>query len=100
MSGNTELNTIIALLKEQKSFLKKEYKIKKIGIFGSYIHGDYEKDSDIDILIEKDEAIGLLKLANLQNYLSKLIGIKVDLVMKKALKPHIGKNILKEVIYV
>ena len=100
MTENTELNDIIALLKEQKPFLKKKYKIKKIGIFGSYIRGNYRKESDIDILIDKDEAIGLLKLANLQNYLSKLIGIRVDLVIKKALRPHIGKNILKEVVYV
>ena len=100
MLDDNKLEEIVALLKKEKAFLKKKYKINEIGIFGSYVRGDQEKDSDIDILIDKDEAIGLLKLANLQNYLSSLIGIKVDLVIRKSLKPHIGKNILNEVVYV
>lgn len=94
------MDNIVALLKKEKSFLKKKYKVKQIGIFGSYIRGEQDNNSDIDILIEKDEPIGLLKLANLQNYLSKLIGIPVDLVLKKSLKPNIEQNILKEVVYV
>jgi predicted nucleotidyltransferase len=100
MLDDNKLEEIIALLRKEKTFLKKKYKINEIGIFGSYVRGDQEKDSDIDILIDKDEAIGLLKLANLQNYLSSLIGIKVDLVIRKSLKSHIGKNILNEVVYV
>jgi predicted nucleotidyltransferase len=100
MPKKNDLNDIIMLLKKQKPFLKKEYKVNQIGIFGSYVRGDQYEDSDIDILIDKAEAIGLLKLANLQNYLSRLIGIDVDLVLKKNLKPHIGRNILNEVIYV
>ncbi len=100
MPDDNKLNDIISLLKEQKAFMKEKYKIKEIGIFGSYVRGENGKDSDIDILIDKDTPIGLLKLANLQNYLSKLIGIHVDLVIKKSLLPHIGENILNEVIYV
>ncbi len=100
MLDNNKLEEIIVLLRKEKAFLKKKYKINEIGVFGSYVRGDQQRDSDIDILIDKDEAIGLLKLANLQNYLSSLIGIKVDLVIKKSLKPHIGKNILNEVVYV
>ncbi|MCK4763222.1 MAG: nucleotidyltransferase family protein [Candidatus Aminicenantes bacterium] len=99
-TGNVELEKLIALLRKEKSFLKKEYKVKKIGIFGSYIRGEQGKGSDLDILIEKDEAIGLLKLSNLKNYLSRLVGINVDLVNKKSLKPRIGENILREVVYV
>jgi predicted nucleotidyltransferase len=100
MLNNNKVDEVISLLKKEKVFLKKKYKVNEIGVFGSYARGEQEEDSDIDILIDKDEAIGLLKLANLQNYLSSLIGIKVDLVIKKSLKPQIGKNILKEIIYV
>lgn len=100
MPDKNELNTVIALLKKEKGLLKKKYKVNRIGIFGSYVRGEQESESDTDILIEKEEAIGLLKLANLQNYLSALTGLKVDLVIKKSLRPHIGKNILSEVIYV
>ena len=97
---NVELEEVFALLRREKSFLKREYKVKRIGIFGSYIRGEQVKGSDLDILIEKDEAIGLLKLANLKNYLSRLVGLNVDLVNKKSLKPRIGENILREVVYV
>ncbi|MCP5103285.1 MAG: nucleotidyltransferase family protein [bacterium] len=100
MMNDNKVEEVISLLKREKPLLKKRYKISEIGIFGSYVRGEQDAGSDIDILIDKDEALGLLKLANLQNYLSSLIGIKVDLVIKKSLKPHIGKNILNEVIYV
>jgi predicted nucleotidyltransferase len=100
MVKSDKLENIVSLLKEQREFLEKKYKIKEIGVFGSYVRGEQDNDSDIDILIDKDESIGLLKLANLQNYLSKLIGIRVDLALKKSLRPHISKSILNEVIYV
>lgn len=100
MTKNKKLEEVILLLKKKKNFLKKKYKITEIGVFGSYVRGEQTQNSDIDILIDKDEAIGLLRLANLQNYLSSQIGIKVDLAIKKSLKPQIDKSILSEVIYV
>jgi predicted nucleotidyltransferase len=86
---------------EMKPFLKERYKVREIGIFGSYLKGKQRKGSDLDILVEfeKDAEIGLLKFINLENFLSDVLGVKVDLVMKSALKPSIGKRILKEVIY-
>ncbi len=99
MATHSKVQDIISLLKEQKPFLKEKYKIKEIGVFGSFVRGEQDNDSDLDILIDKDEAIGLLKLANLQHYLSRLIGIHVDLVIKKSLRPHVAKDVLDEVIY-
>jgi len=57
--------------------------------------------SDLDILVEfeHDVDMGLLKFVGMENYLSDLLGVKVDLVEKSALKPRIGKHILKEVVY-
>jgi len=96
----SNLERIISILKEHKAELKEKYGVKEIGIFGSYVSGEYKEKSDIDILVEfeEDAKIGLLKFVNLENYLSDLIGVKVDLVEKSALKPRIGKNILREVI--
>ena len=96
----SNLERIISILKEHKAKLKEKYGVKEIGIFGSYVSGEYKEKSDIDILVEfeEDAKIGLLKFVNLENYLSDLIGVKVDLVEKSALKPRIGKNILREVI--
>jgi uncharacterized protein len=96
----SNLERIISILKEHKAELKETYGVKELGIFGSYVRGEYKEKSDLDILVEfeEDAKIGLLKFVNLENYLSDLIGFKVDLVEKSALKPRIGKNILREVI--
>jgi len=95
------LEEIKRKLVEIKPFLREKYKVKEIGIFGSYVKGKQRKSSDIDILIdfEEDAQIGLLTFVALENFLTELLGVKVDLVMKNSLKPNISKTILNEVIY-
>ncbi len=78
--------------------LRKRYRVKSLGLFGSYVHGRHRKTSDIDILVEFDRAPSLFKFVELQEYLSTALGIKVDLVMKTALRPAIGERILAEVV--
>ena len=87
-------------LSEHKTELKKNFKVKTIGVFGSYVRGEQKRQSDVDVLVEFEEPIGLFEFMDLEIYLSQLLGVKVDLVSKKALKPHIGEHILKEVITV
>jgi len=82
-----------------KPFLKEKYKVKEIGIFGSYVKDKQKEGSDLDILVEFEEVPSLIEFIEMENFLSDKLKIKVDLVIKKALKPHIGKVILKEVIY-
>ena len=91
---------IVKILKEHKEELRRRYGVAEIGIFGSYVRGEQREGSDLDILIEfEGEAkIGLIKFVNLENYLSELLGVKVDLIKKSALKPKIGKRILEEVV--
>lgn len=88
------------LLRKHKEELKKRFKLKEIGIFGSFVRDEQKKKSDIDILVEFEEPIGLFEFMDLEEYLMKILGAKVDLVSKKALKPRIGKHILQEVIYI
>ena len=92
------LDEIQKILRQQKEFLRKKYKIKEIGIFGSYVRGEQRYTSDVDILVDFEEIPSLLKFVKLENYLSEVLGVKVDLVEKKALKPRIGKHILQEVV--
>ena len=87
------------IVKENKVVLTKQFKVKEIGIFGSVVRGEDKETSDVDILVEFEEPIGLFKFLELEEYLSDLIGRKVDLVSKKALKPRIGKHILREVAF-
>lgn len=74
------------------------YGVKTLGVFGSYVHGEQRKGSDLDLLVEFYESPSLLKFLALEHYLSDLLKVKVDLVMKDALKPAIGRHILREVM--
>jgi predicted nucleotidyltransferase len=87
-------------LEELKPSLEEKFKVKSIGIFGSYIRGEGEKESDLDILVEFEESadLSLLDFIRLENHLSEELGVKVDLVEKRTLKPRIGKHILEEVV--
>jgi predicted nucleotidyltransferase len=87
-------------LAECKEELKKDYQVKEIGVFGSYIRGEQKKKSDVDILVEFDESssLSLLDFIGLENFLTDVLGVKVDLVEKGALKPGIAKHVLKEVV--
>jgi len=95
----TELDEIKEIIKKCKSLVKKEYKVKKIGLFGSYVKNKQTKKSDLDILVDFDGAISLLKFVRLENYLRGLLKIKVDLVSSGNLRPEIRDAILGEVIY-
>jgi predicted nucleotidyltransferase len=95
-----KLREIKAILAEHKPVIQRNYKVKEIGIFGSYLRGRQGKKSDIDVLVEFSEPIGLFEFMDLEDYLQNLFGVKVDLVSRKALKPHIGRQILKEIIYI
>jgi len=94
------LRTITNILKEHTEELKEKYGVKEIAIFGSYVRGEQKKRSDLDILVEFEEPISLLEFVALERHLGEIIGENVDLVMKSALKPRIGKHILEEVIYI
>jgi hypothetical protein len=85
-------------LQKQLPVLSKRYQVISLGIFGSYLHHEQTPDSDLDLLVTFTITPSLLKFIELENYLTDLLGIKVDLVMKSALKPRIGERILREVV--
>ncbi|HLD30820.1 MAG TPA: nucleotidyltransferase family protein [Patescibacteria group bacterium] len=95
-----ELKRQLQIIDENLEKFRKDYYIKKIGIFGSVARGVEKRKSDIDILVEFGEPIGIFKFIELENNLTKLLKRKVDLVSKDALKPILKSAILKEVIYV
>lgn len=78
--------------------IRKRYGVCSLGIFGSFVRGEQRRRSDLDVLVEFDHAPTLFGFIELQDYLTDLLGIKIDLVMKSALKPAIGRHILAEVI--
>ncbi len=94
------LDEIEAILQKHKKELEQKFKVKEIGIFGSYVRGEAKETSDVDILVDFYEVPSLLKFIELEEYLEEILGVKVDLVMKSALKPRIAEIVLREVVYI
>jgi predicted nucleotidyltransferase len=86
-------------LGRQKRQLAAQYAIKEMGIFGSYVRGEQQPNSDLDILIDFDEYPSLLEFIGLEQALSEQLEMPVDLVMKSDLKPRLRQRILQEVVY-
>lgn len=86
-------------LRKLRPVLRKRFKVKQIGIFGSVVRGERRTRSDLDILVEYRETPSLLELVALKRYLSEATGERVDLVPKSALKPAYRRAILAEVVY-
>jgi predicted nucleotidyltransferase len=93
------LDEILTRLRTDLPDLRARYHIATIGVFGSYVRGEQRKTSDLDILVEFSVTPTLFQLAALQRELTDLSGIKVDLTLRRTLKPGFGKYILPEVIY-
>ncbi len=86
------------LLHQHLPELQKRFGVKSMGIFGSYVRGEQRTDSDLDILVDYNKLPSLFEFIHLEDYLSQLVGVEVDLVMEDGLKPRIGERILQEVI--
>lgn len=100
MTKQKNLKEIEDLIKANKPILKEKFHVKDIGVFGSYVRGEQDEKSDVDILVEFGKRVGFFKFLELEEYLQDLLKLKVDLVSKKALKPRIGQNILREVVLI
>ncbi|MCX5909827.1 MAG: nucleotidyltransferase family protein [Deltaproteobacteria bacterium] len=92
------LEEIKGILSSRKPLIMSRFKVKKISIFGSLVRGENTEPSDIDLLVEFSEPIGLFAFMDLEEYLQEILGAEVDLVSRKALKPRIGEHILREAV--
>jgi uncharacterized protein len=70
-----------------------------VGVFGSYARGEESENSDIDILIDFDIKVDLLELIGMEQELSELLGVKVDLItvrsLNNSLKPYIESDLIR-----
>ena len=83
-------------LREIMPKLNAEFNVSTLEVFGSYVRNEQKTDSDLDVLVTFSKVPDLLEFIELENYLSDLLELKVDLVMRSALKPNIGKRIISE----
>ena len=95
----TSLTRIRNILQLQKTHLQRKYKIKALGVFGSYSRGEQNEKSDIDILVEFDEPIGI-EFVDLATELENILGEKVELVSRSGIKTRYLRYVEEDVVYV
>lgn len=98
MTKQLSLQNVMEILQAQMPYIAEKYHVESLGIFGSFVKNVQDEESDLDLLVTFHEVPGLLKFLELEYYLSDQLGVKVDLVMKTALKRKIGQRILNEVV--
>jgi hypothetical protein len=94
-----DIEEIKKIISQHRKELEERFKVRSIAIFGSYVRGEETTKSDIDILVEFREPVGLLFI-HLADYLEEILGIRVDLLTPQAIKPNRRKHIMEDLIYV
>ena len=93
------LEQLTRKLHEELPLLQQKFSVKSLAVFGSVARND-ARPRDLDLLVDFYEPPGLFGFVALENHLADLLGIKIDLVMREALKPRLGNNILQEMVVV
>lgn len=94
-----DLREMQKILAKNKSLLFEKYPIKNLAIFGSFVRNEQKEDSDLDVLVEFNDKIGI-EFINLANELEEILEIKVDLVSSKGVKSKYLDSIREDLIYV
>ncbi len=100
MTENATLGELLEELRRLLPTIADNYKVDTLGVFGSYVREEENAQSDLDILVTFQQTPSLLKFIELENFLSDQLGVKVDLVMRDALKPTIGQRIMDQVVVI
>ncbi len=91
---------ILGRLEALKPELCTRYKVRELGLFGSWARDEQQADSDIDILVEFEEGADLFDWIGLALYLEEVFGRPVDVVPRQALRQELQAIVLGEVIKV
>ena len=98
---------VLTILKGEMTYLRQEYGVERLALFGSFAQGKADENSDIDLLVQLSRPLGF-KFIQLASYLENKLDKKVDLVtfeslQRSALHPrhaHIAEDITRTLIYV
>jgi len=99
--GKSPLQGLIRELELRIPELRARYGVTALGVFGSYVTGRQRADSDLDVLVEFEDARrpGLFDSVSMQKQLSEMLGVKVDLGERRLLKPYIGRQVARQVVW-
>jgi uncharacterized protein len=92
------IDELIVKIQNEMPYLTEKFKVQSLGVFGSRVRHQNHPDSDLDILVSFVESPSLFQFIEMENFLTDLLGIKVDLVVRQSLRRRIGEHILAEVV--
>ena len=96
-----DIFVIKKILEKNDSYIKATFYVRELGIFGSFVKERQKTRSDIDILVAFEQGHkDFFNYTRLKYYMEELLGRKVDLVIKEAVKPRLRERIFNEVEYV
>lgn len=87
-------------LQELKPIIAERYKVKQVGLFGSFVRGEQSPSSDIDVLAEFGDDADLFDLIGLTLFLEEVLQRRVDVVPKRALRRELQESVLREAVAV
>ncbi len=98
--GYITKSELIETVKRHNKDIRKRFKVKDIGLFGSYVRDEQKKESDVDVLVEFEKGHKTFNnYMDLKFFLEDIFGLKVDLVIKDAVRTELKEYILTEVVY-
>ena len=92
------LEEIQSMIRQHQEVLSERYGVRVVGIFGSFVREEQRRSSDLDLLADIVRPISLIELVGAELYLSEVLGMKVDLVPKRAVREELREKIFKEAI--
>ncbi len=100
MTAQVTVEDVRRRLRSHLARLRRRYGVRRLALFGSTARGEAGPASDVDLLVDFDEAPGLLGLVELEEELSRIVGRRVDLVIERTLDSRIAEPIRREHIEV
>jgi len=91
---------IVAKLRELRPIIADRYKARAVGLFGSFVRGEQDANSDMDVLAEFEDGADLFDWIGLALYLEEVLQRKVDVVPNRTLRTELQESVLREVVAV
>ena len=92
---------IVAYLKNNKGFFYDKFGVTRMGIFGSFVRGEQNFSSDIDMVVEIEKSRkNIHSFLGIKRFLEKELARKIDMGFEHSLKPIVREKIKGQIIYV
>ena len=89
---------VLRFLSEHRAELREQFGVKSLSLFGSVARDEATDFSDVDLLVEFDRPVGLLHVIGTEQHIEKVLGVSVDLVLRRAVLPELRADIYAEAV--